>query len=70
VCWRYAYVAAASLEACWQHRRLSVKLTLGLIRDGVRRPLTHAALKQALKTDARRPKREQRTAKALYAELR
>jgi len=30
----------------------------------------HEALKQALKADARRPKHERRTAKALYAEIR
>ena len=30
----------------------------------------HEALRQALKADARRPKRERRTAKALYAEIR
>ena len=30
----------------------------------------HDALKQALKADARRPKHERRTAKALYAEIR
>lgn len=29
----------------------------------------HEALKQALKADARRPKHERRTAKALYAEI-
>ena len=29
----------------------------------------HEALKQALKVDARRPKHERRTAKALYAEI-